>query len=146
MDLKILSWNIRGANDISKRKIVKALLRSQRLDLFCLQETKIHSMSDGIVRSLGLGRFLEWIAMEPCGIVGGILVVWDKRSLELLDKEVGSLTVSCRFRNVEDGFVWVLFGVYGPLTKEGRTTFWEELGVVRGLWEEPWCIGGCCES
>ena len=111
MNLKVLSWNIRGANDTSKRKIVKALLRSQKLDLFCLQETKIHSMSEGIVRSLGSGRFLEWIAMEACGTTGGILVVWDKRSLELLNKEVGSYSVSCRFRNVEDGFVWVLSGV-----------------------------------
>ena len=49
--------------------------------------------------------------MEACGTTGGILVVWDKRSLELLDKEVGSYSVSCRFRNVEDGFVWVFSGV-----------------------------------
>ena len=102
MNLKVLSWNIRGANDTSERKIVKDLLRSQKLDLFCLQETKIHSMSKG---SLSSGRFLEWIAMEACGTAGGILVVWDNRSLELLDKEVGSYYVSCRFTNVEDGFV-----------------------------------------
>ena len=60
-------------------------------------------------------------------------MVWDKRSLELLDKEVGSYSVSCKFRNVEDGFVWVLFGVYGPLTREGRMTLYEELGAVKGL-------------
>ena len=59
MNLKILSWNIMGANETSKKKIAKALLRSQRLDLFCLQETKIHSMSKGIVRSLSSSRFLE---------------------------------------------------------------------------------------
>ena len=36
MTLKIGSWNVRGVNDSSKRKIIKAILRSQRLDLFCL--------------------------------------------------------------------------------------------------------------
>ena len=36
MNLKLVSWNIQGANDGSKRKVVKALLRSQKLDLFCL--------------------------------------------------------------------------------------------------------------
>ena len=112
------------------------------MDLFCLQETKIHLMLEGIVRSLGSGKFHEWISMEACGTAGGILVVWDKRSLELLDKEVGSYSMSCRLRNVEDGFVWVFSRVYEPLTKEGRTDFWEELGAVRGLWEEPCCIGG----
>ena len=44
MTLKIVSWNVRGINDSSKRKIIKALLRSQRLDLFCLLETKMCSV------------------------------------------------------------------------------------------------------
>ena len=59
MNLKLVSWNVHKANDSSKRKIVKALLRSQRLDLFCLQETKMRSMSKGIVRSLDYGNFLD---------------------------------------------------------------------------------------
>ena len=39
--LRLLSWNMRGANDSFKRKVIKALIRSQRVDLFCLQEMKI---------------------------------------------------------------------------------------------------------
>ena len=23
-----------------------------------------------------------------------------------------------------------------------KEDFWEELGAIRGLWEDPWCIGG----
>ena len=59
MKLRLLSWNVRGVNDSSKRKVVKAVIRSQRVDLFCLQETKIQAMSEGVVRSLGTGRFLD---------------------------------------------------------------------------------------
>ena len=55
---------------------------------------------------------------------------------------MGSFSVSCRFENVGHGLVWVFSSVYGPLTREGRTTFREELGAIRGLWEEPWCMGG----
>ena len=58
--IRLLSWNLRGANDSSKRNLIKALIRNQRVDLFCLQETKIHAMSEGMVRSLGIGRFLDW--------------------------------------------------------------------------------------
>ena len=142
MNLKILSWNIRGANDSSKKKVVKALLRSQKLDLSCLQETKMQIMSDGVVRSLGTGKFLGWKATNATGFAGGVLVVWDKRSLELIDKEVGSFLVSCRFKNVDNGFVWAFTGVYSPLSKDGRSLIWEELSAIRGLWEDPWCIGG----
>ncbi|RVW46009.1 LINE-1 reverse transcriptase-like [Vitis vinifera] len=91
-----------GVNDSAKRKVIKAMIRSQRVDMFCLQETKIQSMTEGLVRSLGTGRM----------------------------------------RNVEDGRVWMFTGVYGPFSKEEREWMWEELGAIRGIWEDPWCIGG----
>ena len=73
-----------------------------------------------------------------------MLVVWDKRSLVLLDKEVevGSHAISCRFKNTIDGFIWVFTSVYGPLSSGKRNLLWDELGVIRGLWEDPWCVGG----
>ena len=33
-------------------------------------------------------------------------------------------------------------GVYGPFTKVERECLWEEFGAIRGLWEDPWCLGG----
>ncbi|RVW72019.1 hypothetical protein CK203_054053 [Vitis vinifera] len=33
-------------------------------------------------------------------------------------------------------------GIYGPTMKRFREFFWEELGAIRGLWNDPWCIGG----
>ena len=56
MKIKILSWNVRGANDSEKRKIIKSIIKSNKVDVVCLQETKIKDMSTGIVRSLGVGR------------------------------------------------------------------------------------------
>ena len=74
MKLRLLSWNVHGANDSSKRKVIKAMVRSQRVDLFCIQETKIQTMSEGVVRSLGSRRFLDWGAMGAQGFAGGILI------------------------------------------------------------------------
>ena len=58
MKLKILSWNARETNDRNKRKVVKALIRSQKVDVVCLPETKIQEMSQGVIHNLGVGRFL----------------------------------------------------------------------------------------
>ena len=74
MKLKILCWNVRGANDSSRRKLIKAVVRSQKVDLLCIQETKIKSMSEGVVRSIGVGRFLDWRTLDASGSAGGILI------------------------------------------------------------------------
>ncbi|KAL6345965.1 hypothetical protein AAG906_025245 [Vitis piasezkii] len=107
-----------------------------------LEETKIQSMAEGVVRSLGTGRFLEWGALDAHGSAGGVLICWDKRTLEMIEMEVGQFSISCRLRNVEDGFVWIFTGVYGSFSREDREAFWEELGAIRGIWSDPWCIGG----
>ena len=140
MKLKLLSWNVRGANDRFKRKIIKTFIRNQKVDLLCIQEIKIQPMSEGVVRSSGSGRFLDWRALDADGATGGLLICWDKRSLEVVDWKEGQYSLSCRFKNVEDGVVWVFTGVYDPFTKEEREGLWEELGAVRGIWDEPWCL------
>ena len=92
MKLRLLSWNVRGANDSSKRKVIKAMIRSQRVDLFCIQETKIQAMTEGLVRSLGSGRFLNWGTLDAHGFAGGLLICLDKRTLEVLEMEVGNFS------------------------------------------------------
>lgn len=74
MKIKILSWNVREVNDRNKRKLIKTLIRTQNVDLVCLQETKMTEMSLGVVRSLGVGRFLEWGALDARGAAGEVVV------------------------------------------------------------------------
>ena len=99
MKLRILSWNVRGANDREKRKLIKEVIKSQKVDLVRLQETKIQEMSNGLVKSLRVGRCLEWGVLNSRGAAGGVLVFWDNRILQLEEMEVGKFTISCRFKN-----------------------------------------------
>ena len=89
MKLRILSWNVRGANDGAKRKVVKAFIKIQRANVVCLQETKLKEVSNKMIRRLGVGRFLEWAAIKAEGALGGILIFWDTRVIQLLEKEEG---------------------------------------------------------
>ena len=68
MTLKLLSWNVRGANNPNKRNIIRNFIRSQRVDLVCLQETKIQELSSVVARSLGAGRMAEWRQREQQGV------------------------------------------------------------------------------
>ena len=32
--------------------------------------------------------------------------------------------------------------MYGPVIGSEKEDFWEELGAIRGRWDDPWCVGG----
>ena len=74
MKIKVLSWNVRGTNDVAKRKVIKAFIKMQRVDVVCLQETKFKEVSSGSIRSLGVGRFLDWVALRVEDASGGIVI------------------------------------------------------------------------
>ena len=64
MNLKILSWNVRGLNDGRKRLIVKNLLRDWKCDVIFLQETKITGMDRQMVGNLWSCPFVDWVALD----------------------------------------------------------------------------------
>ena len=58
MKLKLLTWNVRGANNLIKRNVIRNFIWSQRVDLVCLQETKLQNLSSADARSLGVSNWL----------------------------------------------------------------------------------------
>ena len=88
-------------------------------------------ISSELVRSLGVGRFIKWVGVDAIGASGGILILWDSRALQLLEKE-SQYTLSCQFKNCEDDNKWIFTSVYRPMIGEERVRFWEELGAIRG--------------
>ena len=95
MTVKIISWNVRGVNDPDRRKIIRNFIRNQKVDLVCLQETKIQEMTMVMARSLGVGRLSDWRALNAEGLAGGIILFWDKKAMELVNSEIGLFSISC---------------------------------------------------
>ena len=58
---------------------------------------------------------------------------WDKRKIDLVKAEIGSFSISCLFKNVEDGFMWAFTRVYDPVERSKQEIFWEELGSFERL-------------
>ena len=51
--------------------MIKNFLRRFRADLVCLQETKVQEMNSALVRSLGVGRRMNWKVLDVDGSAGG---------------------------------------------------------------------------
>lgn len=71
MKLKIFSWNVRGINEGDKCKIIKTMIRFHLVDLVRLQEAKVQQRTTCLMRSLGVGRCLNWGAVDARGTSRG---------------------------------------------------------------------------
>ena len=142
MNVKIISWNVRGMNELDKHLRIKNLLKGWKADVVCLQETKLGLISSRVVRSLWGGQYVDWVFLGSNGASGGILLMWDRRVVEKLEDAVGQYSVSCKFRTVMDQSEWMFSGVYGPNLDSERQGMWDELAGVKSWWDVPWCVGG----
>jgi hypothetical protein len=79
MKPKILTWNVRGVNERNKRLRIRNLLQDWKVDIVCFQETKLFSLSRRLVQSLWRCNYVDWVCLDSCGALGGILILWDKR-------------------------------------------------------------------
>jgi len=61
MKPKIMSWNVRGMNDTKKRFQIRGLLREWKMDIMCLQETKMQVISREVVRSVWGCVHVDWL-------------------------------------------------------------------------------------
>ena len=111
MKIKIISWNVRGANHVSKRKLIKMFLKTQKVDVVCIQKTKWKSCSKGLARSLVLSSFVDWVASCSGGASEGVVILWDTRAGQLVGMEESNYTLSCRFRNRANDCYWIFTGI-----------------------------------
>ena len=57
MKVKIMTWNVRGVSDPDRRKIIGNFIKYQKVDLVCLQESKIQEVTTVVAHSLGVGDY-----------------------------------------------------------------------------------------
>jgi exonuclease III len=75
---KIISWNVRGMNELEKRTKMRGLLREWKADIVCLQETKMEVIRREVVYSVWGCVYVDWVYLGSRGASGGILVIWDR--------------------------------------------------------------------
>ena len=128
---------------LQKGNSLRCSLKLRKQTCSVSKKLKWKSCSKGLVRSLAFSNFVYWVASCSKGASGGVVILWDTRVVQLVGME-SSYTLSCRFRTRVDDFCWIFTGpgIYGPTKRENRELLWEDLGVIRGMWGDPWCLGG----
>lgn len=138
----ILVWNVRGLNSTARRDSVRVIVESARVDVVCLQETKMESISRRTVLAMLGAEFDNNFSYLPSlGASGGILVAWRTRLGTALASRIDNFSVSIQL-HPENGEPWWLTCVYGPQGNDDKIAFLQELRTVRALCPGPWMLAG----
>ena len=124
-----------------KKKKKKKVICKIDPDLVVLQEIKRKMIDHAFLVSIWRSRFKEWVVLAAIGRSGGILVIWDVRSLKIKDALVGGFSVSVLVEDECEGDWW-FSGVYGPTKRKFRNDFWDELSSLKKICNGRWYAGG----
>lgn len=114
MDLSnILIWNARGLNSNARRDVVRGVVNDCRLDIMCLQETKLAYISNWDAISILGSDFDNFVFLSADETTGGILMACKGHVLEVKAHRVDRHFVSICIKQSEQQSWW-LTGVYGP--------------------------------
>ena len=73
----------------------------------------------------------------PRGPRGGILLLWDKRRIILVESVAGSFSVSCLFRMEDDGFIGFFLGYMVRLRRGLEKPFGKSWVLSRAFGKTP---------
>lgn len=122
-----LTYNTRGIGGKVKRRAIRNLIQSEKVDFVCLQETKADLVNDGMCQSLWGNEEIEWIHSPAINHGGGILCIWRKGCFSVSSVTCNPSWIGLKGRLLGRDDDCVLINVYAPCSFEGKRQLWGEI-------------------
>ena len=131
-----------GLNSPVRRDAVRCIMDSSKIDVVCLQETKMSVITrQDVLSMLGNDFDNNFFFLSSSGASGGILIAWRSRLGVVDSSRIDNHCVSVRFSS-GIGTAWWLTCVYGPQDNQEKIQFLQELRDVRVHCTGPWMVAG----
>lgn len=140
--MRILYWNIKGLGNPEKRESVENFISLHCFDVVCLQESRVSSPLQFLLRSCGGNRISKWAMSDAKGASGGVFVRWNEYVFSCVEEWIGSFFVSVVLSDVGSDLKWRLTTVYGPNNRPKIQEFWDVLSSLKQSFQLTWVICG----
>lgn len=139
--MNLLSLNMRGWGDRSKRRRLATNIHSGCFDFICIQETKREVVDEREVGVLWGAKPFKFIFHPSTGLSGGLLCSWVESGWAVSStfNGEGFLGVSISFQS---SLVHVI-NVYAPCSIVAKRRLWNDLIMLKqSIGEGEWCVVG----
>lgn len=141
--LSILSWNIRGSNNATARRNLRAMITKHQPTILLLQETKCENLEDNAKDSIWNHRDHSWLFSPARGMSGGILVSWQHSTFSLESSKVEHSWIWVRGKIADVSTHINCINIYSPPDLNQKIQIWNQIGdILINHEEEPVCIMG----
>ena len=125
--MNFLSWNVNGLGEKIKVGMVSRCVLKNKVDMLFIQESKITSISRGMIRALWKNQDYQWVGVNSTGASGGLLCVWDSKVFELKKKKINRNWIALWGEIVATKQEILMINVYGPQNRKEKRRVWEDL-------------------
>ncbi|GLT26621.1 hypothetical protein SLA2020_016760 [Shorea laevis] len=128
--MKIISYNVRGLNNVLKKKDVRSLVLKEKVEMVFLQETKLEGVEYVDCRVIwGVDDF-DREAKDATGRSGGLLCVWHKDLFVKESTMVGNWFICLKGLWGPNEISYSFINVYAPYNLQEKLQMWNELKDV----------------
>jgi exonuclease III len=138
--MKILSYNVRGLGAVEKRIELQRLIAERRVDVLCIQESKMEVVEESLIRYLWGSDSVNFSFIPSIGASGGIITIWDPCVLNVWSSIVKMHCLIVIGQFIEDNVDFFLANVYAPCESTGRVNLWNGLD---GFLQQHRQMAGC---
>jgi exonuclease III len=125
--MKIITYNVRGLDGFEKRSEFRRLIVEKKPFVLCLQESKLSTVDDLLMRSLW-GSSAKVFSLQPSlGASGGLITVWYSNCVEVWSTSTFAHVLVIRGRVLQTGQEFVIANVYAPCDMLGKQMLWDQL-------------------
>ncbi|GAU32903.1 hypothetical protein TSUD_152630 [Trifolium subterraneum] len=140
---KVLAKGSRGLGAVEKRRELRRLVSDKKVDILCIQESKLEVVEDRLARSIWGSDDVEYSFKPSVGASGGIVTMWNPKVVDVWSTTCLSSCLIIQGKFYKDDLAFCLANVYAPCDARGRSLLWRELDVK--LLQIPlsvWCVLG----
>jgi hypothetical protein len=135
-------WNCRGFRKKGVASYIRELLRVQRLDFACFQETILQDLPDASIRLVDPNKVFLWDWVPSKGRAGGLISGINMDRFDVGSRTQGDFILQHNLWDKMLEVKWNLLNVYGAPHEEQKEEFLRELAMFCSKCDVPYIVGG----
>ena len=129
--MNIISYNVRGLGRGVKWASIRRMIKTENVDMFCLQETKKELIDKTMCQSLWGDGEVCWELQPATNTAGGILCLWSERTFKLQNKIIGHGFILLSGEWIKEALPINIVTIYSPCDIQNKRALWEQIKQLK---------------